>query len=105
MRERTGSPVHLGGVLEPSAATVQPALLARGLREAAIRRGARVYERSPVIRLDRDAGVAHTAAGSVRGEAIVLATNAWLAQVPELARAVVPLSSDIVATAPMSERL
>jgi glycine/D-amino acid oxidase-like deaminating enzyme len=35
----------------------------------------------------------------------VLATNAWLSQIPELARAVVPLSSDIVATAPMPERL
>ncbi|MEA2428843.1 MAG: hypothetical protein QOF37_2471 [Thermoleophilaceae bacterium] len=105
MRERTGSPVHLGGLLEPAAATVQPALLARGLREAAIRRGARVYERSPVVRLDRDGGVAHTAGGSVRADAVVLATNAWLSQIPELARAVLPLSSDIVATAPMPERL
>jgi glycine/D-amino acid oxidase-like deaminating enzyme len=41
----------------------------------------------------------------VRAETIVLATNAWLSQVPELARAVVPLSSDIVASAPMPERL
>src|SRR4051812_1890121 len=88
VRERTGSPVYLGGVFERRAATVQPALLVRGLRDAVLRRGGLIYERSPVVRLDRDAGVVHTGAGSVRAPAVVLATNAWLAQVPELARAV-----------------
>ena len=35
----------------------------------------------------------------------MLATGAWLASVPELKRAVVAVSSDMVATAPMPERL
>jgi glycine/D-amino acid oxidase-like deaminating enzyme len=105
VRERTGSPLHLGAVFERGAATVQPALLVRGLRAAVLRRGGLMFERSPVVRLDRDAGVVHTDAGSVRAETIVMATNAWLSQVPELARAVVPLSSDIVATAPMPQTL
>ena len=103
--ERTGSPVHLGAVLDPSGATIQPAALTRGLREAAIRRGARVHERSPVARLDRERGTVATASGTVTAGAVVLATNAWLSQLPELARAVVPLSSDIVATAPIADRL
>ncbi len=105
VRRRTGSPAQLGGVLEPAGATVQPALLARGLRRAAMRRGAAVHEHSAVVELDRDAGIVRTAAGSVRAGAIVLATNAWLARIPELARAIVPLSSDMVATAPMADRL
>jgi glycine/D-amino acid oxidase-like deaminating enzyme len=105
VQERTGSPAHLGGVFERTAATVQPARLVRALRDVAVRRGAVLHEHSPVVKLDRDAGVVHTRAGSVRAESIVLATNAWLARVPELARAVVPLSSDIVATAPMPGRL
>src|SRR5207248_8400046 len=41
---RAASPVHLAGVFEPSAATVHPARLARGLRRVAIERGVRVFE-------------------------------------------------------------
>ncbi len=39
---RTGADVHLGGVFEREAATVQPALLARGLRRLAIASGVSV---------------------------------------------------------------
>jgi putative aminophosphonate oxidoreductase len=105
VRRRTGSPVHLGAAYEAGAATVQPALLARGLYSVALARGVQVYERSPMVELDRDRGVVRTPAGSVQASAIVLATGAWLAGVPELSRAVVAVSSDMVATAPMSERL
>src|SRR5688500_13224652 len=45
-QRRTGSPVHLGAVVEAEAATVHPALLARGLRRVAGERGIRVFERS-----------------------------------------------------------
>ena len=37
VQRRTGSPVHLGAAFEAGAATVQPALLARGLRRVAAR--------------------------------------------------------------------
>ena len=103
---RAGSPTHLGGVLEETAATVQPALLARGLRGVALARGVRVFERSPMTRLERSRPpVVHTARGRVRAERVVLALNAWLAQVPELARSIFVLASDIVATDPVPERL
>jgi glycine/D-amino acid oxidase-like deaminating enzyme len=105
VRQRTGSPVHLGAAFEAGAATVQPALLARGLRRVAGERGVRIFERSPMVELDRDRGVVRTTSGSVAAGAIVLATGAWLAAVPELGRAIVAVSSDIVATAPMPERL
>ncbi|WP_218002141.1 FAD-dependent oxidoreductase [Microtetraspora malaysiensis] len=100
---RTGSPAALGGVFERSAATVQPALLVRGLRKVAIRRGVEIFERSPMIRLDRDRGVVHCPDGSVRAPVVILATNAWLSGVPELRRAVLPLSSDVIATEPIPE--
>ena len=105
VQRRTGSPVHLGAAYEAGAATVQPALLARGLRRVAVERGVRVFERSPLVELDRERGIVRTPAGSVEAGAIVLATGAWLAGIPELKRAVVAVSSDMVATAPMSERL
>jgi glycine/D-amino acid oxidase-like deaminating enzyme len=105
VQARTGSDVHLGGVLEPSAATVQPALLARGLRRSALARGVRVFEHSPVVALDRTEGVVRTPSGSVRAGVVVLATNAWSARIPDLRRSVVPLSSDVIATEPIPEKL
>jgi putative aminophosphonate oxidoreductase len=104
-QRRTGSPVHLGAAYEAGAATVQPALLARGLRRVALTRGVRIFERSPMVELDRDRGVVRTPSGSVEASAVVLATGAWLAAVPELRRAIVAVSSDMVATAPMPERI
>ena len=105
VQRRTGSPVHLGAAFEAGAATVQPALLARGLRRVAVERGVRIFERSPMTELDRERGIVRTPSGSVEAGAVVLATGAWLAAVPELRRAVVAVSSDMVATAPMQDRL
>jgi glycine/D-amino acid oxidase-like deaminating enzyme len=105
VKRRTGSPVHLGAAFEAGAATVQPALLARGLRRVAVERGVRICERSRMTGLDRERGIVRTPSGSVEAGAFVLATGAWLAAVPELRRAVVAVSSDMIATAPMHERL
>ncbi|MGH2559221.1 MAG: NAD(P)/FAD-dependent oxidoreductase [Thermomicrobiales bacterium] len=103
---RTGSPVHLGGVLERDAGTVQPALLARGLRRVAIERGVRVYEHTPVTELSPGRPpVVRTPRAAVVADKVILATNAWAAGLHELRRAIVALSSDMIATAPMPERL
>jgi glycine/D-amino acid oxidase-like deaminating enzyme len=105
VQTRTGSPVHLGAAFEADAATVHPGFLVRGLRQAALDRGVRVCEHSPMIELDRDKGVVRTIRGSVQSEAVVLAGGSWLAGLREIRRAVVPLSSDMVATEPIPERL
>jgi len=105
VQEVTGSTAHLGAVFADVAATVHPAKLSRGLAELAVRRGIEVRERTPVLEIDRSTGTLKTAQGDVRASTIVLATNAWLAGIPELRRAIVPLSSDVVATEPMAEDL
>jgi putative aminophosphonate oxidoreductase len=103
---RAGSPTHLAGVLEQSGATVQPALLARGLRRVALERGVRIFERSPMTRLERSRPPqVHTPGGIVTAERVVLAMNAWLAQIGELSRSIFVLASDIVATERVPERL
>jgi glycine/D-amino acid oxidase-like deaminating enzyme len=104
-RARAGSPVHLAAAFEAGAATVQPALLARGLRRVALVRGVRIFERSPMVELDRERGIVRTPSGSVQAGAVVVATGAWMASVRELRRAVVPVSSDMIATEPIPERL
>ncbi len=103
---RTGSSSHLAGVFEPSAATVHPAKLARGLRRAAIARGVRIHEHSRVRRLRRDVPPrAETKHGAVEAATVVLATNAWAASMRELHTSLVVISSDIVATEPIPCRL
>lgn len=105
VQARTGSPVHLGAAYEKGAATVQPAFLARGLRRVALERGVRIHERTAMVDLDREAGAVRTPSGAVRAGAIVLALNAWAIKIPELSRALVAVASDMVATAPMPDRL
>jgi putative aminophosphonate oxidoreductase len=103
---RAGSATHTAGVFEPTAATVQPALLARGLRRVALARGVRIFERSPMTHLVRSRPpVVRTAAGEVVADRVVLALNAWAARLPELRRALVVIASDVVATAPIPRRL
>lgn len=103
---RAGSPVHLAGVLESSGAIVQPALLARGLRRVALRRGIRIHEGTPMTSIEH--GVTPkvvTPRGSVRAERVVLALNAWGSMFRQIRSRVVVIGSDIVATEPIPERL
>ncbi len=104
---RAGAPTHLAGVFEPTAASVQPALLARGLRRAALARGVRLYENTPLRRLRRGGRNprVETSQGWVDAEKVVLALNAWGIAFPEIRRAIAVVSSDIVATEPAPERL
>ena len=72
-------------------ATIQPALLARGLRRVALERGVRIYEASPLLGLDRGPTPrVRTPGGSVEAGRVVLATGAWSARFRELRRASSP---------------
>jgi putative aminophosphonate oxidoreductase len=103
---RAGSDAHLAGVLEARAATVQPAALARGLRRVALQLGVRIFEGSPVVRFGRERPLGiRTERGVLAAEKLVIATNAWAAGLPELRRSLVVMSSDIVATPPIPDRL
>jgi len=106
VRDKSGSPRALSGIFDPNAATVQPALLARGLRRVAMASGVRVYEKTPLTRLERSAPpIVHTPNGQVHAQKVVIAMNAWGAQFPELKRMVTVVGSSLVATAPMPDRL
>lgn len=101
-----GARTHLAGVFDPGAATVQPALLARGLRRVAVEQGVHVFEHSAMIRLDRGPRPrVVTSRGSVGVGKVVLALNAWSIRVPELRRGLAVIGSDIVATEPAPEHL
>ncbi len=106
MAERTGSARHIGGVFEKGVATLQPALLARGLRRIALERGVRIFENTPMLELVREPRpLVKTRAGSVRADAVVLALNAWAHEMPEFRRTVMPIAVDAVITEAAPERL
>jgi len=104
--QRAGSSKHLEGVLEVSNATVQPARLARGLRKVALEKGIKIFEKTSMINLERSSpAVLQSANGSVSAARVVLAHNAWAAEIPELRRTILPVTSTIVATAPIPDLL
>ena len=104
---RAGSSKHLAGVYSPNAATVQPALLVRGLRRIALEMGVRLYENTRMRRLTRNRPpVVETSHGSVRAKKVVVAINAWMArQFPEFERTIAIVSSDMVITEPRPDLL
>lgn len=103
---RTGSPSQIGGVFEPTSASVQPAKLARGLRQVALGRGVRIFEHTPMRGIENGNPVrVRTEKATVTADQVVLATNAWGVAFPEIRKAIVVVSSDIVATEPAPEAL
>ena len=101
LHEHIDQPTHLAGAFEPRTATVHPAHLVRGLRRVALERGVRIYEGSPMLGLRRSGPPrVRTPDGEITAGTVALALNAWSAAIPELSRAIVPVTSDLVATAP-----
>lgn len=103
---RTGSPVHLAGIYEPLNGVVHPAKLARGLAAIATSLGVRLYENTRMQKLERGRPArVVTPHGTVTADTVVLTTNAWAASVPELASRFICVTSAIVATPPIPDRL
>ncbi|MEV0084021.1 FAD-binding oxidoreductase [Saccharopolyspora sp. NPDC050642] len=99
----------LGGLFEPLGGLMNPGKFARGVREALLGSGARVFERTPVRAVEpTSAGVVVSVPGGrVRAERVVLATNAYsrdLAIAPK--RLATPIWVRMVETEPIEpERL
>jgi glycine/D-amino acid oxidase-like deaminating enzyme len=128
---RVRSPVFRGGVFMPHAATIQPAILARGLRRVLLERGVTIHEGTTAVELDgeRPGPLGGVGAGSRRapagragrpvrirttsaasdGEVIarsaIVALNAWAAGWPSFGRRLVTWSSYIVLTEPIPDKL
>ena len=105
-RAMWGSPSARAGALILHAGSVQPALLAQGLRRLAVEAGVRVFEATPMLALDRSLpAVVKTPSGAVVADKVVLAAGSWLALVPELRRTIFIIPSHVVATAASRQRL
>ncbi|MEV2270549.1 NAD(P)/FAD-dependent oxidoreductase [Nonomuraea africana] len=106
VRAEVDSPTYLGGLWERSGcAMVDPARLAWGLREACLKVGVRIYERSPVRSLD-DNGVTidlRTPYGVARAGKVALGTGVFPPLLKRLKHFLVPVYDYALMTEPMSE--
>ena len=100
--ELIGATDVVGATFTPHCATIQPALLARGLADAVERRGARIFEHSALrtLRPGRRPAVV-TNGGTITADVVVRATEAWTPTLPGFRRAVLPVYSLMVATEPL----
>lgn len=104
VRARCASPAFRSGVFMRDGASVQPAILARGLRRVVLEMGVTIHEGTKVIRV-RAGPEAVTDRGTVRARHAVLAVNAWATAWPQLARRVAAWSTYIVLSAPAPEKV
>ncbi|HZD37816.1 MAG TPA: FAD-binding oxidoreductase [Actinomycetes bacterium] len=91
----------LGGTWTPHCAAIHPLRLARGLAEAAERRGVRLFEGTAVTSIEP--GMARTGTGVVRARQVVRATEGYSPGLPGLRRAVAPVFSLMIATEPLTD--
>ncbi len=107
VQARCASPVLRAGAAMRTAATVQPARLALGLRERLRARGAAIYEHSRVRELRMGGGeapaLAATDGGRVRAAAAVVAVNAAAAGLRPLRGRLTVGSSHMVITEPVPD--
>jgi glycine/D-amino acid oxidase-like deaminating enzyme len=103
---RSGSSAHLAGICEPINGTVHPGKLGRGLARIAAGLGVDLYENTPATGIERSRPARIRAPkATVTADRVVIATNAWAASLPELQRQFVCVSSSVVATPEIPERL
>jgi glycine/D-amino acid oxidase-like deaminating enzyme len=99
--ERVAASGVLGATYTPHCAAIHPARLARGLAAAVRKRGVRLYEQTPVTGIS--AGELRTTRGTVRAEYVIRATEGYTPELPGLHRAIAPVYSLMIATAPLPE--
>jgi glycine/D-amino acid oxidase-like deaminating enzyme len=97
--ELGGASNLLGGVFTPHCAAIHPARLARGLAALLRSRGVTIYERTQVQRIEP--GRLITSGGIVSARNVIRATEGYTPALPGYERAVVPVYSLVIATAPL----
>ncbi|MEV5408461.1 FAD-dependent oxidoreductase [Thermopolyspora sp. NPDC052614] len=104
VRAEVNSPTYLGGVWDRTGcALVDPARLAWGLRAACLSLGVRVYEHTPVTRLQDPGPVLrlHTPAGRVDAARVALGTGAFPPLLRRLRHFLVPVYDYALMTEPL----
>ncbi len=104
-----GTAIYHGGAVRPDIGGLHPGLFHRGMLERTESAGAVVHGRTPAIGLRRegDGFEVGTPRGKILARDVVIATNGYTVRhaFPWLARRVVPVASQIIATEPLDTEL
>lgn len=107
LRAAYPSPCYWDGIFDPDGFHLDPLALCRGYAVAAADRGARLFEGTPGLALARAGGRWRVATlhGSLLAERLILAQNVRSPTLlPALVRAVLPIVTYIIVTAPLTGR-
>ncbi|WP_426426328.1 NAD(P)/FAD-dependent oxidoreductase [Bradyrhizobium genosp. A] len=110
VRDETGSDIFVGGVLNPGSGGIHPLNYLRGLADGVARRGAPIFQESPMIKLrhENDGIVAETPQGAVRARQAIIATNSYsdlTGATAHMQRTLIPFRSAMVATEQLPRNL
>ena len=90
-------------IFDPACASIQPAKLARGLADAFIELGGKIYEQTRVMEIKP--GRIITSRGDFSGESVVDATEGYRTTLKGKKRSSIPIYSLMIATEPIAEGL
>lgn len=101
-----GTNVYIGALLNMGNGHLHPLNLCIGEANAAVSKGATIYEQSPVIDIEKGTRPkAVTQNGSVSADAVIIAGNAYHFLERRLRGIMFPVNSFIVATEPLAENI
>jgi len=106
VREKVNSPTYCGGIWYRGGqdGLVDPAYLCWGLKRAVLALGVRVFEGTPLLRLNSrsDGMQVDCPDGSVRCQKVLVATNAFRNPVGKARRSIIPVWDYVLATEPLT---
>ncbi|MCR8923078.1 FAD-binding oxidoreductase [Dasania sp. GY-MA-18] len=103
MQQHVASDRYIGGLFDEGSGHFHPLNYALGEAKAAASLGVRIFEHSPVIKVDAgDEPKLYTEQGSVKAKQVILAGNCYLGKTaPKLQKKIMPASTFIIATEPL----
>ncbi|KKB62961.1 FAD-dependent oxidoreductase [Robbsia andropogonis] len=109
IRNEMGCDRYFGGLLYEKSAGMHVGRFAHGLAEAAVRKGVRIYENSPMIGLQRINGQRHvvkTADGSIEASQVLLASGtSRFGPLGWFRRRIIPVGAFLIVTEPLRTTL
>lgn len=103
LRGHLDSPRYAGGLYDAQGGHIHPLKYALGLARAAEAAGARIFENTPVTRVEQGAAPrAHTERGTVSCRHLVLAANVFVGELaPALESRIMPVGTYVITTEPL----
>src|SRR3974390_1035075 len=107
-----GSDIYFGGMVDEASASVNPARYVAGLGTAALRSGASIYERMPVLSIEKNSSQGangfhlQTVRGTLFASKVFIATSGYTSRTKSfLQKKIIPIGSFIITTERLQDKL